>query len=278
MNAVVLAGGISSQLAPLHSPLSLLPLVNRPLVEHQLTWLRAHGARHAAVAFDGELGLPASDGGPLVVLPGDVLAGCDLSRLVRRHNRSGALATVVLAGDIPVAYVLEAQAWRGRRLLLDSDLLAGVPSAAVRRVESSGAVIALRSADSYVQAHVDVLEGRLSRLPGHEIAPGVWATGPVQIDPGAEVRGPVMLGKGTIIEDGAVVERASLGAGCLVAAGARVDRSVLLDNARVGTGGEVFDSILGNGAAVGENASISRSTVVGPRARVVSGLRLPAAR
>jgi NDP-sugar pyrophosphorylase family protein len=253
-------------------------LVNRPLVEHQLQWLRAHGARHAAVAFDGELGLPASDGSPLVVLPGDVLAGCDLTRLLRHHHRSGALATVVYTGEIPVAYVLEDQAWRGRRMFLDTDPLSGVPAGSVRRVESTGYAVALRTADAYIQAHVDVLEGRLSRLPGNEIAPGVWSAGSVSIHPGSIVRGPVLLGRGTVIEDGAIVERASLGAGCLVAAGAVVDRSVLLDGARVGAGGEVFDSVLGPGAAIGENSSVSRTTVVGPKGRVVSGVRLCAAR
>ena len=45
MKAIVLAGGEGTRLRPLTwtTPKPLLPIVNRPLLEHQLSWLAGHG-------------------------------------------------------------------------------------------------------------------------------------------------------------------------------------------------------------------------------------------
>jgi mannose-1-phosphate guanylyltransferase/phosphomannomutase len=131
MQAVVMAGGEGSRLRPLTSnvPKPMLPIVNRPLMEHILELLRRHGFRDIVVTVqflssvirnyfgDGsDLGLSvaystedvplgtagsvlnAQDllSGPFLVISGDALTDLDLGAAVHFHRRRGAAATLVL--------------------------------------------------------------------------------------------------------------------------------------------------------------------------------------
>ena len=131
MQAVIMAGGEGSRLRPLTSnmPKPMLPVANRPLMEHILLLLRRHGFTDvvATVQFlssvirnyfgDGsDLGvslaysneevplgtagsvLNAQDllSGPFLVISGDALTDIDLAEVVRWHRAKGAAATMVL--------------------------------------------------------------------------------------------------------------------------------------------------------------------------------------
>ena len=131
MQAVIMAGGEGSRLRPLTSnmPKPMLPVANRPLMEHILLLLRRHGFTDvvATVQFlssvirnyfgDGsDLGvslaysneevplgtagsvLNAQDllAGPFLVISGDALTDIDLAEVVRWHRAKGAAATMVL--------------------------------------------------------------------------------------------------------------------------------------------------------------------------------------
>ena len=131
MQAVIMAGGEGSRLRPLTSnmPKPMLPVANRPLMEHILLLLRRHGFTDvvATVQFlssvirnyfgDGsDLGvslaysneevplgtagsvLNAQDllAGPFLVISGDALTDIDLDEVVRWHRAKGAAATMVL--------------------------------------------------------------------------------------------------------------------------------------------------------------------------------------
>lgn len=126
-----MAGGEGTRLRPLTSrqPKPLLPLVNRPMMEHIVALLRANGITDIIVTVsflanairtyfgDGsEFGvkmsyateeLPMGTAGsvmnardeltePFMVISGDVLTDIDLGELVRAHERSGAVATLGL--------------------------------------------------------------------------------------------------------------------------------------------------------------------------------------
>lgn len=132
MKAVIMAGGEGTRLRPLTSnqPKPMLPVANRPIMEHILRLLRRHEITDVVgtLAFlasvirnyfgDGsDLGVNlsyATEETPLgtagsvrnaaehlderfVVISGDALTDIDLTQVLKNHDETGALATVVLA-------------------------------------------------------------------------------------------------------------------------------------------------------------------------------------
>ena len=135
MYALILAGGKGERLRPLTSdrPKPMIPLAGKPILEHQLEWLRGQGVTdvillcgylHKVVSShfgDGSrLGLriaysvesePLGRGGafkkafqlvppdvPYVIgTNGDNITDQPLAPLVRSHRRTGAIATIMLA-------------------------------------------------------------------------------------------------------------------------------------------------------------------------------------
>jgi mannose-1-phosphate guanylyltransferase / phosphomannomutase len=131
MKAVIMAGGEGTRLRPLTSnaPKPMMPLANRPMMEHIVTLLRRHGfedivvtvafmANHIRTYFgDGsEYGVRmvyATEENPLgtagsvrnamdelderfLVISGDVLTDIDLGRIVDFHDEKKSLATIGL--------------------------------------------------------------------------------------------------------------------------------------------------------------------------------------
>ncbi|MGO9779036.1 MAG: sugar phosphate nucleotidyltransferase [Streptosporangiaceae bacterium] len=133
MKAVVMAGGEGTRLRPMtaNQPKPLLPVVNRPIMEHVLRLLKRHGFDETVVTVqflaalvrsyfgDGEeFGMslqyateemPLGTAGsvrnaedalrdePFLVISGDALTDMDLTALVEFHKDKGALVTVALA-------------------------------------------------------------------------------------------------------------------------------------------------------------------------------------
>ncbi|MEV4222660.1 MULTISPECIES: mannose-1-phosphate guanyltransferase [unclassified Nonomuraea] len=132
MKAVVMAGGEGTRLRPMtaNQPKPLLPVVNRPIMEHVLRLLKRHGVTETVVTVqflaalvrnyfgDGdELGMSlqyATEDVPLgtagsvknaaarlhddrfLVISGDALTDIDLSDMVRFHRENSALVTIGL--------------------------------------------------------------------------------------------------------------------------------------------------------------------------------------
>jgi mannose-1-phosphate guanylyltransferase/phosphomannomutase len=131
MKAVIMAGGEGTRLRPLtaNQPKPMLPVGNRPIMEHIVRHIRDHGFKDIVVTVqflasqvrhyfgDGSdmdvdlayateptpLGTAGSVrnaaemlGETFVVVSGDALTDIDLDEVVGFHRRRGALATVVL--------------------------------------------------------------------------------------------------------------------------------------------------------------------------------------
>jgi mannose-1-phosphate guanylyltransferase/phosphomannomutase len=132
VKAVVMAGGEGTRLRPMtaNQPKPLLPVANKPIMEHVLRLLKRHGFSETVVTVqflaslvrnyfgDGEdVGMslqyateetPLGTAGsvknaedalrdePFLVISGDALTDIDLSAMVRYHKKSGALVTVGL--------------------------------------------------------------------------------------------------------------------------------------------------------------------------------------
>lgn len=133
MRAMILAAGVGSRLDPLtrNLPKPLVPIVNRPVMEHIIELLRAHGFTEIMVnlhylgdqieAFFGDgsrLGVTIhwsredqlwGDAGSVkrveeffrdetfLVVGGDDLADIDLTKLIRTHKEKNALSTIALS-------------------------------------------------------------------------------------------------------------------------------------------------------------------------------------
>ncbi|TMK80991.1 MAG: NDP-sugar synthase [Actinobacteria bacterium] len=125
MKSLILAGGLGTRLRPLTDrvPKSLLPICNRPFLEHQIRLLAAYGVTDATLltgylaeemrALLG-IGLRVSTehkplgtagavrsrlddlDGTTVVLNGDVLTDLDLGEAIDFHRAKGAAVTIVL--------------------------------------------------------------------------------------------------------------------------------------------------------------------------------------
>ncbi len=141
MRALILAGGLGTRLRPLTNtrPKHLLPIANRPHIEHVFDLLQRHGVdevvlltSYLADAFETTVGNAATRGltvhvthegeplgtagalknaegfasdGTFLVFNGDVLMDVDLGEVLEFHRDRGAEATIVLTPvDDPSAY------------------------------------------------------------------------------------------------------------------------------------------------------------------------------
>jgi mannose-1-phosphate guanylyltransferase len=225
----------------------------------------------------------------IVLLNGDVLFAADLAGALRAHRASGALATLLLAPMPPgggYAAVEADGAMAVRRIaglgpageglspwhftgchVLSPALLDRVPArpfacdvnrhvypallpgGGVRGHLDPGAWRDLGSPRGYLEAHLDLLAGRLplERFPGADPFGGLSPAGDgLRLGPGAGVsqgarlEGPVALGAGSRVEEGARLgPGAFVGRGCRVGAGAVVREAVVWDRTEIRAGERV---------------------------------------
>ena len=90
--------------------------------------------------------------------------------------------------------------------------------------------------EKYKTANVDMLLGRVfGRMAGRLHAERVWVGAGCEIDPSAQISGPVVLGNRCVIGAGArLVGPLVLGDGCRVGAGAHLERAVLWEDVQAG--------------------------------------------
>jgi mannose-1-phosphate guanylyltransferase len=234
---------------------------------------------------------------PFFALNGDILTDLDLTAMRAFHERHGSSVTIALhhvedarafglveleadgrvrafrekptdlvPGDINAGtYLLDPEvlrAWTpGVNVSIEREIFPDVIASGrpVFGFASEAYWLDLGTPEKYLQAHVDMIEGKV-----HDVAYGSpW------IAPGAEVDPRSHLGRWVAV-----------GPGARVGADAEIDDSVLLSDASVGEGARVLRSILGPGAAVGAGA-ILVDTVLGEGAVVadrtsLDGARVPA--
>jgi mannose-1-phosphate guanylyltransferase len=280
--AVVLVGGEGTRLRPLtyETPKSMLPVTNRPFLEHQVEHLHRHGVDRIVLAcgyrpdairahFGDELEYvvepePLGTAGAIahagrgigetfVVANGDVLTDLDLTALVAFHRERGARMTIALHPvDDPSRYGV---------VVTDPD---GAVSAFVEKPAPGTIAANTINAGTYV-VEPDVLElipeGRAVSVE-YEVFPalvgaglyarsftGYWrdiGTPASYLDANVE-----RLPEGGAIDPTATVAPSAtvtgsvVGAGCRVEAGARVHRSVLLPGAVVTAGRNVDNLVVG---------------------------------
>ncbi len=290
MRAVVLVGGFGTRLRPLTSatPKQMLPIVDRPMIEHVLAHLGRHGVTDAVLSLGflpdafssaypdgtcaglrlhyavepepldtaGAVRFAARDAGideRFVVVNGDVLTDLDITRLVRFHEERGAEGTIALHRvEDPSAYGV---------VPTDDD---GRVEAFVEKPPPGTAPTDLINAGTYVlePSVIDrIPDGRKVSIE-RETFPAVVADRALYamsgdtywIDTGTPV---AYLQAQLDLVDGvrgtawpAVSDRA------VVAGGASVEHSIVTAGATVASGAKVRDSALLPGASVADGAVI----------------------
>ena len=309
MQAVILVGGFGTRLRPLTRdiPKQMLPVVDRPIIEHVVAHLAGHGVTRVVLSLgfrpeafadaypDGTCaGLPlhyavepepldtagavrfaaleagiGADDDTFLVLNGDVFTDLDIGAMVASHRVAGAEATLALTKvDDPSRYGV-------------------VPTDAEGRVLGFVEKPDAESAPSrWINAGTYVLEPSiLDRIPDgrpvsieREVFPAMAAEGCLHamrsdaywIDTGtpeAYIRAQLDLVDGTRGDLPAVHPSAT------VDPSAEVRRSIVMAGATVGPGAHLLNSIVMDGGRVGAGAVVVDS-VVGPGAHVGEGASL----
>ncbi|MDG2426911.1 MAG: NDP-sugar synthase [Acidimicrobiales bacterium] len=308
MQAIVLVGGLGTRLRPLtaNTPKQMLPVLDRPMIEHVVGHLADHGVTRLvlSVGFRPEAFLEAYPDGkcagmplhyavepePLdtagairfaadhaeidntfLVLNGDILTDLDISALSKSHQASGALGTIALTEvDDPSRYGVVS-------LGVDSRVLGFVEKP--HRDEAPSRWV---NAGTYV-LEPDVLkriavDRRVSIerevFPAMADEGSLWAlcSDAYWLDAGTP---ETYLRAQTDLIDGSRGRLDPIAANAVVAGDATVEHSVIMGGAVIGARAQVCDAVLMEGAVV-ESGAVVTNSVVGPGSRVGSGASVTA--
>ncbi|MBV9281488.1 MAG: NTP transferase domain-containing protein, partial [Chloroflexi bacterium] len=356
MKAVVMAGGEGSRLRPLTlgRPKPMVPLVNRPMLEHILLLLKRHGitdviltVQYMATYIQNQIGdgsylgmnvtysvedQPLGTAGSVrqasesltdtfLVISGDALTDFNLQAVVDFHHQVGSMATLTLYrvtnpleygvvvtnedrsirqfqekpswGEVMTdtintgIYVLEPSIfdYYKREQVFDFSkdlfpLLLGEGKPLYGYV-ADGYWTDVGSIEEYVRATRDVLAEKVAIDWSGDKVDGTWREAGVEVDPTAQIHGPVYLGRDTKIQAGAVIHGPSvIGDNTVVESRAHVDRSIVWRNTYLGPHSELRGSLLAGecniqaNAVVFENAVIADQTMVGRGAIIQPNVKI----
>ncbi len=122
----------------------------------------------------------------------------------------------------------------------------------------------IESLEDYLQINFDVLyQNWMARFWGNEIREQVWVDRGVQIDPDAEIIGPVVIGEYTTVESGVrIVGPAVIGQNCHFAEGSFLRESVVWDNSVFRRKSHVEYSLIGESFTIRERSFFSRQVML----------------
>jgi mannose-1-phosphate guanylyltransferase/phosphomannomutase len=136
--------------------------------------------------------------------------------------------------------------------------------------------------DQYLKVQHDILAKKTDIEPeGFKIGRSIWVNQGAQIDPMADIKGPVIIGKHAKIEAGARVRPYTvIGNNTVIKTGAFVHRSIIWDNVYVGPSSHIRGCVIGRncdikqaakldeGVAIGDNCVIGKNAVIHPNVRI----------
>lgn len=349
VQAIIMAGGEGVRLRPLtlNLPKPLVPLLGEPVMGYALKLLKAHGItdvgatlwyqpKKIRAAFGkGEnwgvrlryyeettpLGTAGSVRmarehlkGTFLVLSGDGLTNCDLSRALAFHREKKALATLVLrrvSVPLPYGVVLTDKEGRVTRFIekptwsrvfsdlvntgiyiLEPEIFDSIPESGMPDFgkdifpallasgkplygfETTGYWCDVGDQRAYLAAQHALLRGEVA-LP-HES--GVHPS--AQVHPSARLEGDCLIGRGAVVGPGAVIRNAILGEKCVVGPGTVVEDACLWPRAAVQEKARLNGCVLCDGAVVRQGAQIQdgcalgTGAVVGAYAELRPGVRV----
>lgn len=317
MKAVVMAGGEGSRLRPLTSnrPKPLVPVCNQPIMEHILTLLKRHGITEVVATLhyladeiqgyfgdgsdfgvsmdysieDTPLGTAGSvkkaedllNGGTFLIVSGDALTDCDLTKAIEFHKRKGGVGTLILA-RVPsplefgvvitdeedrVVRFLEKPSWsevfsdtvNTGMYILEPEIFAGIEAG--QSVDWSGDVFPKllesgRPMFGYVMDEYWTDIGSISQYSeAHEHFLARQLNLPLL---GEERTSGILVGPNCLIDEGAILmPPVCIGRNCKIKAGAKIGPYTSVgDNAFVDTDAKIERSVVWDSAYIGPNVGI----------------------
>ena len=335
MKAVIMAGGQGTRLRPLTSnqPKPMIPIANVPCMEHIVRLLKDHGIIDIVVTLqfmpeeiqdyfgDGSdwgvnIGYSIEDtpagtagsvklaeeqlrGERILVISGDALTDCDLTRTLEFHEERGAEATMVLKSvenpldfgiviteeDGRISRFLEKPAWgqvfsdtvNTGIYVLEPTVLDEIPAEGEYDFSKElfpGLLEAGRplygyvtedywedigNLEQYMRAQRDVLDGKMKNAR----------------PPGTRLRENVYVGQRAQVDDEELEGPVVIGENVRVDEGAKISPyTVIADNVVIAASARVERSVIADGTYVGEGAEIvdalvGRSSYIQERARIL---------
>lgn len=246
--------------------------------------------------------------GDFLVLNGDILTDLDIRGMIEHHRSKDAVGTIALTPvEDPTAYglvrigddsgvlgFLEKPSWdqidtnliNAGTYILRSEVFEMIPAGVEYSFErgvfprlvgkglygfrSNSYWMDIGTPEKYLQAHYDILEKNvetsISDCLNHDF---VCLQGDVELETGAKLVPPVIIGEGTRIAAGARVGRmAIVGPRCTIASGTVVEESVVQEGCHLAEDVRVRRSIIARGASVGPRTVVTGGTIIGEEARI----------
>jgi mannose-1-phosphate guanylyltransferase/phosphomannomutase len=127
--------------------------------------------------------------------------------------------------------------------------------------------------DAYLTVHRDILDRKVGlSLQGFEMNENVWLGEGAEVDPEANLQGPLYIGENSRVEGGATVrEYTVLGKGVVVKTGAFLHRAVVHDNAYIGSAASLRGCVLGKNSDVRHGARLEEGVVVSDACHIGEG-------
>ncbi|MGI6669437.1 MAG: sugar phosphate nucleotidyltransferase [Acetivibrionales bacterium] len=371
MKAVIMAGGEGTRLRPLTCgrPKPMVPVANKPVMEHIIDLLKKHGITNVAATLqympdmirdyfeDGSkfgirlryyvehkpLGTAGSVknaedflDGTFLVISGDALTDIDLISAVRFHMEKNATATLVLKRvDVPLEYGVVVTDGDGRIIrflekpgwgevfsdtvntgiyILSPEVLEYIKPGTAFDFSKDLFPMLMRDnkrlygyitedywcdigdTAAYIRAHSDVMNGIAKvDIPGEEMEAGIRVGIGTEIDDGALLRAPCIIGSGcriranaeigsySVIGDNSIVsgrcgiKRSIIWKNCFLGENVQLRGSIICGNVHIKNGAAAFEqSIVGEHSLVDEHAIIRPSVKIWPDKYIRQGAEVSA--
>lgn len=349
MKAVVMAGGEGTRLRPLTSnrPKPLVPILNKPCMQHTIELLKRHGITEIVVTLyyladeiegyfgDGsELGVkliytvedtPLGTAGSVkkaeeflkdeafMIVSGDSLTDIDVEKAVAYHKEKGSVATLVLKNvDNPLEFgvVITDDDGRVRRFLEKpswGEVFSDTVNTGMYILEPSifdymekdtsydwsqdifprllqdekplfGYVMSeywtdVGSLQQYRQSQYEMLQGKTTLpLEGRREGGDIWIGEGTEIDPSAQLIGPIIVGKNCRIKAGAHIgPETVIGDNCLIEEHAVLQRAIVWDSNYIGANTNLTGCTICFRNTIKNDVIVQEGAVVGDRCHIEPG-------
>ncbi len=125
----------------------------------------------------------------------------------------------------------------------------------------------------YMRANADTMLGHVEAdIPAKNIGGNIWCEEGVEIDPDAQLYGPVYLAHDCKVKSGAIIHGPSIiGHYTIIDERAQVDRSIVWNNSFIGERAELRGAIVGSSTSIKSKAVMFEGSVIGDNSIVQEG-------